>query len=291
MATAFHTIAAARPRLPLAAFACLCPGPRPATRKLSLTSTAASTIDSAPASSSDAKKTTTVFVAGSTGRTGKRVVEKLLERGFGVVAGTTDVGRARRSLPQDPNLQLVRADVMEGTDKLVDAIRGADAVVCATGFRRSFDPLAPWKVDNFGTVNLVEACRKAGVTRFILISSILVNGAAMGQLLNPAYIVLNLFGLVLVAKLQAEKHIRSSGINYTIIRPGGLTEQPPTGNIVMEPEDTLYEGSISRQQVAEVAVEALLCREESSYKVVEIVTRAEAHNRPLKDLFASIKQS
>lgn len=230
-------------------------------------------------------------MAGSTGRTGKRVVEKLLERGFGVVAGTTDVGRARRSLPQDPNLQLVRADVMEGTDKLVDAIRGADAVVCATGFRRSFDPFAPWKVDNFGTVNLVEACRKAGVTRFILVSSILVNGAAMGQLLNPAYIVLNLFGLVLVAKLQAEKHIRSSGINYTIIRPGGLTEQPPTGNIVMEPEDTLYEGSISRQQVAEVAVEALLCREESSYKVVEIVTRAEAHNRPLKDLFASIKQS
>jgi hypothetical protein len=40
----------------------------------------------------------------------------------------------------------VRADVMEGTDKLVDAIRGADAVVCATGFRRSFDPFAPWKV-------------------------------------------------------------------------------------------------------------------------------------------------
>lgn len=101
--------------------------------------------------------------------------------------------------------------------------------------------VASWRfcllqVDNFGTVNLVEACRKAGVTRFILVSSILVNGAAMGQLLNPAYIVLNLFGLVLVAKLQAEKHIRSSGINYTIIRPGGLTEQPPTGNIVMEPE-------------------------------------------------------
>lgn len=96
------------------------------------------------------------------------------------------------------------------------------------------------QVDNFGTVNLVEACRKAGVTRFILISSILVNGAAMGQLLNPAYIVLNLFGLVLVAKLQAEKHIRGSGINYTIVRPGGLTEQPPNENIVMEPEVSPY---------------------------------------------------
>jgi nucleoside-diphosphate-sugar epimerase len=92
------------------------------------------------------------------------------------------------------------------------------------------------QVDNFGTVNLVEACRKAGVTRFVLVSSILVNGAAMGQILNPAYIVLNLLGLTLAAKLQAEKHIRRYGINYTIVRPGGLTDQPPTGSIIMEPE-------------------------------------------------------
>ena len=58
----------------------------------------------------------------------------------------------------------------------------------------------------------------------------------MGQLLNPAYIILNVFGLVLIAKLQAENYIRKSGINYTIIRPGGLRDDPPSGNIVMEPE-------------------------------------------------------
>lgn len=92
------------------------------------------------------------------------------------------------------------------------------------------------QVDYYGTVNLVDACRKVGVSRFILVSSILVNGAAMGQLLNPAYIVLNAFGLVLVAKLQAEQYIRKSGINFTIIRPGGLKNDPPSGNIVMEPE-------------------------------------------------------
>ncbi|CAL9077946.1 unnamed protein product, partial [Musa acuminata var. zebrina] len=79
----------------------------------------------------------------------------------------------------------------------------AEAVICATGFRYSWDIFAPWKVDNFGTVNLVEACRKTGVNRFILVSSILVNGAAMGQILNPAYIILNVFGLTLIAKLQA----------------------------------------------------------------------------------------
>ncbi|KAL1366350.1 hypothetical protein HN51_014188 [Arachis hypogaea] len=230
-----------------------------------------------------------IFVAGATGSTGKRIVEQLLKKGFSVKAGVRDLDKARASLSSNnPSLQFVKADVTEGSDKLAEAIGDdSDAVVCATGFRPGWDLLAPWKVDNFGTVNLVEACRKRNVNRFILISSILVNGAAMGQLLNPAYIFLNVFGLTLVAKLQAEQYIRKSGINYTIIRPGGLKNDPPSGNVVMEPEDTLSEGSISRDQVAEVAVEALVYPE-ASYKVVEIVARPDAPKRSYHDLFGSI---
>ncbi|OMO66610.1 Disease resistance protein [Corchorus capsularis] len=232
-----------------------------------------------------------IFVAGATGSTGKRVVEQLLAKGFAVKAGVRDLDKAQTLLSKDnPALQIVKADVTEGSEKLAQAIGDdAEAVICATGFRPGWDLLAPWKVDNYGTVNLVEACRKLGVNRFILISSILVNGAAMGQLLNPAYIFLNVFGLTLVAKLQAEQYIRKSGINYTIIRPGGLRNDPPTGNVVMEPEDTLYEGSISRDQVAEVAVESLL-HPEASFKVVEIVSRTDAPKRSYQDLFGSIKQ-
>ncbi|KAL7129707.1 hypothetical protein ABFS83_13G086100 [Erythranthe nasuta] len=232
-----------------------------------------------------------IFVAGATGSTGKRIVEQLLAKGFAVKAGVRDVDKAKSTFPgNNPHLQFVKADVTEGATKLADAISDdSDAVICATGFRPSWDLLAPWKVDNYGTVNLVEACRKKNVNRFILVSSILVNGAAMGQLLNPAYIFLNVFGLTLVAKLQAEQYIRKSGIDYTIIRPGGLKNDPPMGNIVMEPEDTLYAGSISRDQVAEVAVEALLLPE-ASYKVVEIVARTEAPKRSFEELFGSIKQ-
>ncbi|XP_044496744.1 uncharacterized protein At2g34460, chloroplastic isoform X2 [Mangifera indica] len=227
-----------------------------------------------------------IFVAGATGSTGKRIVEQLLAKGFDVKAGVRDLDKAKTTLSKDnPALQIVKADVTEGSDKLSEAIGDdSEAVVCATGFRPGWDLFAPWKVDNFGTVNLVEACRKVGVNRFILISSILVNGAAMGQILNPAYIFLNVFGLTLIAKLQAEQYIRRSGINYTIIRPGGLRNEPPTGNL-----DTLYEGTISRDKVAEVAVEALI-RPESHYKVVEIVSRADAPNRTYEDLFGSIKQ-
>ncbi|XVE51592.1 hypothetical protein DITRI_Ditri02bG0053900 [Diplodiscus trichospermus] len=231
-----------------------------------------------------------IFVAGATGNTGKRVVEQLLAKGFSVKAGVRDLDKAKTLLSKDnPALQIVQADVTEGSAKLAEAIGDdSEAVICATGFRPGWDLFAPWKVDNFGTVNLVEACRQRSVSRFILISSILVNGAAMGQLFNPAYIFLNVFGLTLVAKLQAEQYIRKSGINYTIIRPGGLRNEPPTGNVVIEPEDTLYEGTISRDQVAEVAVESLV-HPESSFKVVEIVSRTDAPKRSYKDLFGSIK--
>lgn len=232
-----------------------------------------------------------IFVAGATGNTGKRIVEQLLAKGFAVKAGVRDVDKAKATFSaNNQDLQIIKADVTEGSAKLAEAIGDdSEAVICATGFQYSWDLLAPWKVDNFGTVNLVEACRKLGVNRFILVSSILVNGAAMGQLLNPAYVFLNAFGLVLVAKLQAEQHIRKSGINYTIIRPGGLRNEAPTGNIVMEPEDTLSEGTISRDQVAEVAVEALL-HPVSFYKVVEIVARTDARKRSFEELFGSIKQ-
>lgn len=231
-----------------------------------------------------------IFVAGATGNTGKRIVEQLLSRGFSVKAGVRDTDKAKSTFSVNPALQIVKADVTEGSEKLAEAISDdSEAVICATGFQRTWDPLAPWKVDYYGTINLVEACRKRGVKRFILISSILVNGAAMGQLLNPAYIILNLFGLVLIAKLQAENYITKSGINYTIVRPGGLKNDPPSGNIIMEPEDTLSGGSISRDQVAEVAVEALI-HPEASYKVVEIIASTEAPKRSFEELFGAIKQ-
>jgi hypothetical protein len=83
---------------------------------------------------------------------------------------------------------------------------------------------------------MVDACKQRGINRMVLVSSILANGAAVGQIFNPAYIVLNIFGLTLIAKHQAEKHLRKSGIDYTIIRPGGLKNEPPSGNILLAKE-------------------------------------------------------
>ena len=82
-------------------------------------------------------------------------------------------------------------------------MKGADAVICATGGGAvtPFDKRAK-QVDNQGTVNLADAAKLAGVPSFVLVSSLLTNAKAVGQSNNANYVVLQLFGGVLEEKLK-----------------------------------------------------------------------------------------
>jgi len=82
-------------------------------------------------------------------------------------------------------------------------------------------------------------------------------------------VVTNAFGGVLDEKIIAERYLRAAGIDYTIVRPGGLKATPPTGALVVSAEDTLNSGEISRDLVADVCVQALY-DSGASNKVVEI---------------------
>merc|ERR1712094_3193 len=145
-------------------------------------------------------------------------------------------------------------------DDMAAALSGSDALVIATGFV----PGNPLKmdaqahaVDNLGTVALVDAAKKAGVKKVVMVSSILTNGRAWGQENSPGFQVTNAFGHVLDEKLVAEKYLRNSGLDYTIVRPGGLKAQPPAGKLQVYPENTLNSGEVSRDLVADVYIDAL----------------------------------
>lgn len=232
-----------------------------------------------------------VLVVGATGRTGKEVVRELVERGVRVRAGVRSLEKGEATFPlkerESKGIELVKADVTAGSAELESALDGVDAVIIATGFSPGLDPTAAWKVDNLGTVAVVEASKKKGVKRLVLVTSLLTNGAAWGQVFNPSYLLLNAFGLVLIAKNQAERFIEKSGINFTIVRPGGLKSDPPSGNILAKPADTLDSGSISRVAVAQVAVESLFWPE-ASYKTIEIISTPEAPKLTFQELFASV---
>ena len=151
-------------------------------------------------------------------------------------------------------------------------------MLCATGARPSFDPSGPYKVDYEGTKNLVNAAKAEGIEHFVFVSSMCVS-----QFFHP----LNLFWLVLYWKKQAEEYLQKSGLTHTIVRPGGLKNEDNSDSIIMEKADTLFEGSIPRQKVAQVCVEAL-SNPEARDKIVEIIAKPDAPAYSFRELFAGV---
>lgn len=233
----------------------------------------------------------TVVVAGATGQTGRRILERLTTQGVAVVGGVRDPSKAAKKLAESKveirgamiekgaaidasAVELKRLDVEKDSVSAMSAtLSGADALVIAVGFV----PGNPFKmdsaahaVDNVGTIALMDAAKAAGVRKVVLVSSILTDGPAWGQKDSPGYVVTNAFGHVLEEKLVAEKYLRASGLDWTIVRPGGLKADAPTGGLFVSAENTLNSGEISRDLVADVCV-AAIADPKSRNSVVEIV--------------------
>lgn len=240
----------------------------------------------------DTPEITTVFVAGSTGNTGRRVVQQLRAAGYKVRAGVRDVRKAQSlGFAFDAGISIVEADVTKDLKSLEAAIGDAQAVICATGFS-GVNPLKVASVDEKGTINLVNAAKARGVSTFVLLSSLLTNAAAVGQKNNPNYKILNLLGGVLDHKLAAERYLRASGLRYTIVRPGGLRSEPASevGQLIVSKEDSLFGldsdpgRAISRDTVAEVLVAALQ-QPAAANMVLEIVSSPSAPQLPKEKWF------
>lgn len=113
-------------------------------------------------------------------------------------------------------------------------------------------PEAGFAVDSVGSINAINAAKAAGAKRFILVSSIGVGDSA--KALPQAAI--DALANVLVEKTIAENHLIESGLDYTIIRPGGLLDKPANGLGVLT-ENAMASGIIRRAEVARLIVEAL----------------------------------
>ncbi len=215
------------------------------------------------------------FVAGATGETGRRIVQELVARNIPVRALVRDLEKARSILPEV--VDLVQGDVLKPED-LSAALGDSTVLLCATGAAPSFDPTGPYKVDYEGTKNLVDAAKAKGIEHFAFVSSLCTS-----KLLHP----LNLFWLILVWKKQAEEYIQKSGLTYTIVRPGGLKNEDNSNPIVMQSADTMFDGSIPRQKVAQVCVESLF-EPASRNKIVEIISKEDATVKSFAELFAAV---
>lgn len=230
-----------------------------------------------------------IFVAGATGRVGRRVLGQLVDKdNLNVIGGVRNINKATKALAAtsyqgetqpsvDPaSVTLAELDVVkEPVETITEALKGVDALVISIGFVPS-DPFSQgWDkaakaVDDVGTIKLIDAAKTAGVNKVVMVSSILTDASAWGQQTSSVYRLTNFFGGVLDQKLVAEKYLRSSGLDFTIVRPAGYKSGPVSGNLQIYPENTLSMGEVSRDLVANVCVDALF-NSRFQNQVVEIV--------------------
>lgn len=193
-----------------------------------------------------------LLVAGATGQTGRLVLERAERAGYRVRALAREPERARSEIGD--SWEWVKGDVREPAT-LAPVMRGVTYVICAIGATERSGPNSPEFVDYGGVRNLTDAARTAGVHQFVLISSTGTGGGggAFGWLLNTV-----LMPGILDWKAKGEQYLRTSGLDYTILRPGGLSQDPGERvGLRFTQGDTLGGGTIARADVAMLAVHAL----------------------------------
>jgi uncharacterized protein YbjT (DUF2867 family) len=221
-----------------------------------------------------------VLVVGATGGTGQEVVSQVLAKGYPVRALVRDEVAAR-SLFGDRVTYSV-GDVREPRT-LPAAMRGITYVVSALGSNAARDPENnPERVDFGGVRSLAQAAKEAGVSHFVLTSSMGVT--------NPEHQLNAILDDILNWKFKGEEALRDSGVNYTIVRPGSLNFDAGGrhGIRVMQGDPQDVVGQIPRADVAAVLVNAL-GRKESHGRTFEIVSDPETSAVDWNTFYSSLK--
>jgi len=185
-----------------------------------------------------------VVVAGGHGKIALRLERLLAARGDSV-----------RGLVRNPDhfddvsaagAQPVLADLESDID-VGPVISGADAIVFAAGAGPGSGEARKRTMDLGGAVKLIEAAKAAGIRRYVIVSSM---GADHPERASGT------FGAYLAAKSKADNALRASGLDYTVVRPGGLTDDPGTGTVDVS-ERLGRRGQIPRDDVAAALVAVL----------------------------------
>ncbi len=201
-----------------------------------------------------------VLVAGAHGKIARRLVRRLVGRGdsvVGVVRNPEHVEDLRADGAEPMVLDLEQADA----DALARQLAGASAAVFAAGAGPGSGVARKGTVDEGASALLADACERTGVRRFLQVGSM---GTAEP---NPADVG-EVFGAYLDAKRAAERDLVRRDLDWTILRPGRLTEDPPTGQVALA--ESVQRDEITRDDVADVLV-ALLDEPASAGRALEVV--------------------
>jgi putative NADH-flavin reductase len=164
---------------------------------------------------SEKQKNMKVLIFGATGTTGREVVKRALELGYAVTAFVRNPAKVDL---KHADLTVVQGDVLDPAS-VERSMRGHEAVLCSLGAGLK------GTVRSEGTRNIIRAMEKADIRRFICQSTLGV-GDSRGNL--NAYWKYIMFGLLLrrayADHVKQEQYIKQSHLDWTIVRPGALTD-------------------------------------------------------------------
>jgi len=198
-----------------------------------------------------------VFIAGANGQIGQYLLQEMAESDH-------EARALIRDPEQGPKLQQLGATetVVGDLEKdCSEAMRGCDAVIFTAGSGPHTGPDKTIDVDQDGAIRLMDTAKSMGIKRFIMVSAMRAEEPDKGPEKLRHY---------LWAKRKADDHLRNCGLDYTIVRPGRLTNEDGTGKV--EVRDRLMEfGEIPRQDVARVLL-AVLDSDNTSHCVFDVVS-------------------
>jgi len=203
-----------------------------------------------------------VVIAGGHGKIALLLERLLAERGDQAVGLIRNP--AQNADVQKAGAEAVVCDLEAASvDDVVVLLSGADAVVFAAGAGPGSGVPRKDSVDRASSVLMADAAERAGVRRFVQISS-------MGAGQPPRSGTDEVWAAYIAAKTAAEADLHARDLDWTIVRPGGLTDAPATGRIRLAPPP-VPRGTIPRADVAAVIV-ALLDNPGTRHQTLELVS-------------------
>ncbi|CAH2602213.1 NAD(P)H-binding protein [Rhodovastum atsumiense] len=203
-----------------------------------------------------------ILVFGATGGTGRAVVGTLLAAGHAVTAFVRDPA----ALPPLPGLGVASGDAMRLAD-VAPAVAGQDAVVVSLGITQRQGGLVPRMprggppyVCEAGTANVIAAMQAAGVARLVCVTAFGV-GDTRDAVSLPFRIIFRLFMRALMAdKERQEVLVKASGLDWTLVQPVGLTDQPASGRWVASTDGRIGRSTVSRVDLGAFIAEEVTAR-------------------------------
>ena len=201
-----------------------------------------------------------IVIAGAHGKIARELGARLVERGDRVLGLIRNPDHADELHELGVTPEVVDLEAVDAT-ALAARLSGSDAAVFAAGAGPGSGASRKDTVDRGAAVLLADSCQQAGIRRFVQVSSM---GAGHP---NPPDVE-PVFGAYLDAKRAAEQDLHGRDLAWTILRPGRLTDDPPTGLVRLGPD--VARDVVTRADVAAVLA-ALLDEPRTAGMALELV--------------------